>query len=615
MKIGAWYSGDGRCEFTVWAPNSETVSLQILSPEKRLIPMTHRKEEYWQVEATDIQPGDRYLYQLDHETHPDPASFSQPDGVHGPSQVVEHRFHWTDQGWTGVPLGDYIIYELHVGTFTKEGTFEAIIPRLQDLRDLGVNAIEIMPVAQFPGDGTGEGEHAFRNWGYDGVYLFATQNSYGGVNGLKTLVNACHQHGISVILDVVYNHFGPEGNYVCKFGPYFTETYKTPWGNAINFDSAHSFPVRQFFIQNALYWLREFHIDALRLDATQAIYDLGAKHFLLELSENVDALSHEQGRKHYLIAESDLNDARLIRPAELGGYGLDAQWADDFHHALYALLTGASQGYYQDYGSIGDLAKAYRDSFVYDWRYAPHRSRYHGNSARDRAPHQFVVCIQNHDQIGNALPGDRLSKKTSFEGLKLAAGAVILSPYLPMLFMGEEYGEETPFMYFVSHSDPDLIQAVCKGRKEEFAAFHLDMEPPDPEALGTFVDCKLNWETRKEGKHRVLWSFYQHLIRLRNTIPALVKRDRNHIEASGKEDTRFLYWRRWNEDSQVLCLMSFNQQEITAEFPTAGHQWRKILDSADPKWSGPGSKLPEVVNAQEEVTLSPQSFALYEIAS
>ncbi|MBR8832482.1 MAG: malto-oligosyltrehalose trehalohydrolase [Stigonema ocellatum SAG 48.90 = DSM 106950] len=613
MKTGTRYLGDGRCEFTVWAPNSDAVAVQIVSPHSRQIPMQQHPGGYWQVTATDIEPGTLYLYQLNNgEARPDPASYFQPEGVHKASQVIDQSFTWNDGNWSGVPLEAMIIYELHVGTFTPSGTFEAIIPRLRDLRELGVTAIELMPIAQFPGDQPTENPHAYRNWGYDGVYLFAVQNSYGGPLGLKRLVEACHQEGIAVVLDVVYNHFGPEGNYISLFGPYFTETYRTPWGSAINFDDALSHHVRSFFIQNALYWLEEYHIDALRLDAVHAIYDLGAKHFLEELTENVAALSKEQGRKLYLIAESDLNNARIIRPAELGGYGIDAQWSDDFHHALHSLLTGDNNGYYEDFGKCEHLAKAYQDTFVYDWQYAPHRRRFHGNSAGDRGLTQFVVCIQNHDQIGNQLLGERLSQLVSFDALKLAAGAVLLSPYIPLLFMGEEYGEEVPFTYFVSHADADLIKAVRQGRKAEFAAFHVAGEPPDPESSETFLKCKLNWEKRKEGKHFVLWSFYQHLIQLRNTIPALVKRERQNLEVGFQEAEKLVWWRRWSDDNQILCLMNFNQSDITFQPNLTSSGWKKLLDSADEQWQGSGSLLPEKINSGQELTLRSQSFALYE---
>ena len=616
MQVGSKYLGNGQCEFTVWGPNLDSAAVQLVSQENRLIAMEQQDGGYWTAIATEVQPGTCYFYQLNGgEFRPDPASHCQPEGVHGPSQVIDHQFDWTDQNWKGIPLESMIIYELHVGTFTPEGTFEAMISRLKDLRELGVNAIELMPIAQFPGDhppGENHQGHDYRNWGYDGAYLYGVQNSYGGPTGLKRLVDACHQEGIAVILDVVYNHFGPEGNYISQYGPYFTEVYLTPWGSAVNFDDKHSPDVRNFFIQNALYWMRNYHIDALRLDAVHAIYDLGAFHILEELSEKVAALSAEQNRLLYLIAESDLNDPKIIRSIETGGYGIDAQWSDDLHHALYALLTGDRTGYYEDFGKCEHLAKAFQQSFVYDWQYSPHRQRYHGKTPKGCSPSQFVVCIQNHDQVGNRMMGERLPQLVSFEALKLAAGAVLLSPYVPMLFMGEEYGEEAPFTYFVSHSDPDLIQAVRQGRKQEFAAFHGEGEPLDPEAVETFLLCKLNWEKRKQGKHQVLWSFYQHLIQLRNTLPPLAHRDFQSIEVGSDETRQLVWWRRWHENSQVVCLMNFNQSNITFEPTLATLCGRKILDSAEPKWSGSGSSAPEELQPGRQATLPAQSVVLYE---
>jgi maltooligosyltrehalose trehalohydrolase len=594
MKVGAWYLGDDRCEFTVWCPRSKTVTLEL---SDQCVEMQRQDDGYWSTIVSGIKPGAEYRYRLQSGTFPDPASQFQPSGVHGASAVVDHRFEWQDLQWQGIQLEDFVIYELHVGTFTPEGTFEAIIPRLQTLKDLGVTAIEIMPIAQFPGD---------RNWGYDGTYPYAIQNSYGDASSLKKLVDACHQHGISVVLDVVYNHFGPEGAYINQFGDYFTETYKTPWGSALNFDNAYSHCVRSYFLENALYWLREFHIDALRLDAVQAIYDMGAQHFLAELADRVEELSQQQNRKLYLIAESDLNDVKLIRSKSANGYGLDAQWSDDFHHALHALLTGTDIGYYQDFGTCEDLAKAYRDTFVYDWKYAPHRFRFHGAPALDCPMTQFVVCIQNHDQIGNQMHGERLSQLISFEGLKLAAGAVLLSPYIPLLFMGEEYGEEVPFAYFVSHSDPELIQAVRRGRKAEFAAFHLEGEPPDPEAPETFQACKLQWERHQQGKHQVLWRFHQRLLQLRRSHPALVKRDRASVSACAEEAKKLV----WLERQDVICVFNFNQSDQGFEFPAG--RWRVVLNSADQEWMGAGSLAPEKEQEGESGNVRSQSFVVYE---
>lgn len=616
MRIGAHYLGNNRCEFTVWGPTLDSAAVLVTSQDNRLIPMTRQEDGYWRVTATNISPGTKYMYQLNGgDARPDPASHYQPDGVHGASQVIDHQFDWSDRDWQGVPLESMIIYELHVGTFTPEGTFEAMIPRLKDLRELGVNAIELMPIAQFPGNhppSQDTHDHDYRNWGYDGAYLYGVQNSYGGPEGLKKLADACHQEGISLILDVVYNHFGPEGNYISGFGPYFTEVYLTPWGSAINYDDAHSPDVRNFFIQNALYWLREYHIDALRLDAIHAIYDLGAVHILEELTENVNALSQEMGRKLYLIAESDLNDPRIIRPIERGGYGIDSQWSDDFHHALHALITGDKTGYYEDFGRCEHFAKAFKQSFVYDWQYSSHRQRFHGRKPTSCLPSQFVVCIQNHDQIGNRMMGERLTQLVSFEALKLAAGAVLLSPFVPMLFMGEEYGEDAPFTYFVSHSDPGLIQAVRQGRKQEFAAFHAQGEPLDPEAVETYLLCKLNWEKRKEGSHQALWSFYQHLIRLRQTLPALQKMDFECVETGCIEADKVMWWHRWSDRSQLFCAMNFNTQDITAQPSIPGNQWRKILDSSEEKWGGGGSVTPAEISSGQELSLRSHSFVLYE---
>jgi len=604
VKIGSNYLGNSGCEFTVWAPDLKEVAVQILSPEERLLPMQQDEWGYWKVTAQGIEPGTLYYYKLDGDTkRPDPASHFQPEGVHGPSQVVDFSTPgWNDSQWSGIPLEEMIIYELHVGTFTNEGTFEAIIPRLSELYEFGVNAIEIMPVAQFPGD---------RNWGYDGTYPFAVQNSYGSAEGLKRLVDACHQQGIAVIMDVVYNHFGPEGNYISNFGPYFTETYKTPWGMAVNFDDARCDGVRNFFIQNALYWFEDYHIDALRLDAIHAIYDLGAKHFLHELAETVDALSQQLGRKLYLIAESDLNDVRTIGSRSIGGHGMDAQWSDDFHHALHTLLTGESLGYYKDFGKCEHLAKAFKESFVYSGQFSPRKRRYHGSDAKDFPGHQFVISTQNHDQIGNRMLGERLSQLISFEALKLAAGALLLAPNIPLLFMGEEYGEESPFLYFVSHSDHDLVEAVRKGRKEEFKEFHLEGEFQDPLSYETFFKSKLKWENRKEGKHKALLELHQHLIGLRRTIPALKNLDKQNIEVSCTETDKLLQLGRWSQSSQIFCAMNFSQQDVTFQAAAPSGNYSKILDSADDKWLGSGSKLPELLASEQELTISPLSFALF----
>ncbi|MFW5664531.1 MAG: malto-oligosyltrehalose trehalohydrolase, partial [Coleofasciculus sp.] len=547
MKIGSNYLGNGQCEFRVWAPFRDSVAVHILSPQDQVIPLQKDESGYWQ-ETVKADPGTLYVYQLDGSLErPDPASHYQPEGVHGSSQVVDHHFDWTDNSWQGIPLKDLIIYELHVGTFTPEGTFESIIPRLSYLQDLGITAIEIMPVAQFPGS---------RNWGYDGVYVYGVQESYGGPGGLKKLVDACHQAGIAVILDVVYNHLGPEGNYLWAYGPYFTDQYRTPWGNAVNFDGAYSNQVRNFFIQNALYWLDKYHIDALRVDAVHAIYDMSAQPFLQELGDAVANFNRTTPVQRYVIAESDLNDVRVIKPREEGGFGHDAQWCDDFHHILHTLLTGELSGYYADFGKIEQLAVALREGYIYSGQYSSFRKRNHGNSAADRPAEQFVVCIQNHDQIGNRLIGDRLSTLVDFQGLKVAAATVLLSPYVPMLFMGEEYGEDAPFQYFVSHSDPDLIEGVRTGRAEEFKAFGWD-NAPDPQGTKVFEQSKLQWEKIDQDKYAVLRRWYKQLIQLRKETPALATLDRQNLNVSSLSPEKVIVIHRTAGDSQAIGLINF----------------------------------------------------------
>ena len=614
MELGSHYLGDRRCSFALWAPLFQQVSLHLTDPVDRLIPLERDEWGYWQVTLDEIDPGTRYCYQWDGESdRPDPASKSQPDGVHKASAVVDPRFDWTDTHWQGIALEQMVMYELHVGTFTPEGTFDAVIPRLPDLKELGVNAIEIMPVAQFPGE---------RNWGYDGVFPFAVQHSYGGVHGLQRLVNACHNQGIAVILDVVYNHLGPEGNYLWGVGTYFTDHYRTPWGSAVNFDTPYSDGVRYYFAENVRYWFETCHLDALRLDAVHAIYDFGAKHILLEMAEVRDRLSQQLGRKLYLIAESDLNDPRIIRPAAQGGYNLDAQWSDDFHHALHTVLTGEAIGYYQDYGTLAQFAKALAQSYVYTWDYSKFRKRYHGADASDRPASQFVVCTQNHDQVGNRMLGDRLCHLIPFEAQKLAAGAMLLSPYIPLLFMGEEYAEPAPFLYFVSHGDPLLIEAVRAGRKAEFAEFHEQGEAPDPEAAETFERSKLNWDKRLEGQHQQLWRFYQKLLTLRTEIPALATLSKDQLEVALMETDLVLKLRRWQQNSQIISWFNFGSEAVTFSNPIPPGTWTKQLDSADPTWGGTGSTLPDVIPGdrttpvpQETLTLPPQSFVLYTLST
>jgi maltooligosyltrehalose trehalohydrolase len=517
--------------------------------------------------------------------------------------VADPRFSWEDGCWCGIPLRDYVIYELHVGTFTPEGTLAAIIPCLDELRELGITAVELMPVAQFPGS---------RNWGYDGVYPFAVHHSYGGPEGLKRLVNACHQRGLAVILDVVYNHLGPEGNYLANYGPYFTQRYRTPWGPAVNFDGPGSDEVRRFFIHNALFWMSEYHIDALRLDALHAIVDLSPQPFLAELADTVHRARERLNRQVFLMAESDLNDVRLLRSPEVGGHGLDAHWNDDFHHALHTLLTGEQTGYYLDFGRLEQLAKAWREGFIYSGEYSPYRRRRHGSSSREVAAQRWVVFAQNHDQVGNRLGGERLGRLVSLEALKLAAGTVLLSPFIPLVFMGEEYGDPAPFLYFVSHGDPDLIEAVRRGRQEEFAAFQWPGEPPDPQAEETFEQARLDHKLRREGEHKVLLEFYRELLSVRRELTHLADLGRQDREVRGYEREKLLWVRMMGERGEAVLLAHFGRGELRLTLPWPEGRWRQRLDSSATEWQGPGSQaLPLIAAPEAPLKLSPQSLVLY----
>ncbi len=604
MRIGASYSANGSCEFVVWAPLLKKVALKIESLKGESLPMTRDERGYWRTFVEGILPGASYLYRLEEDVdRPDPASHFQPTGVHGPSQIVDHHaYAWQDDHWRGISPAEMIIYELHVGTFTREGTLEAIIPRLSDLREIGINAIEIMPVAQFPGE---------RNWGYDGVFPFAVQNSYGGPVGLKRLVDSCHQEGIGVILDVVYNHLGPEGNALIEFGPYFTDRYKTPWGKAVNFDGPYSNEVRKYFIRNAIHWFSNYHIDALRLDAVHAIFDFSARPFLSDLSEGVEEFSRGRERIHYLIAESDLNDSRVVRSREAGGHGMDAQWCDDFHHSLHVILTGERQGYYADFGKIGHLVKSLTEGFVYSGQYSPFRRRDHGNSSKDILARRFIVCSQNHDQIGNRMLGERLSSLVSFECMKLAASVLLLSPYIPLIFMGEEYGELAPFLYFVHHGNPDLIESVRRGRREEFRSFQSAGEPPDPQSEETFCQSKIEWKRRKSGNHRVLLDYYKELIHLRREIPALSNCNKEQLEVWGLEGQRILFMKRGKDESCIYSVFNLGPTERRLEDRIPKGRWRKRVDSSEARWKGPGAALPERMPSEGEIRIRGYGFALY----
>lgn len=580
-KTGAEYLKDNKTRFCVWAPFKKKVAVRL--KDKKPIPLNKDKNGYWEGIVEDTGPGDLYKFIIDKEQEfPDPASRSQPEGVHSWSQIVDPNFSWQDKDWKGLLISKMTIYELHVGTFTEEGTFEGVINKLDHLLELGINTIEIMPISQFPGD---------RNWGYDGVYPYAAQYSYGGVEGLKKMIDACHRKGIAVLLDAVYNHMGPEGNYLSQYGPYFTEKYQTPWGAALNFDDKHSDEVRNFFLQNALMWLEEFHFDGLRLDAIHEIIDRGARHLLKEMSQKVDELEKKTGRSYVLIAESDLNDTKVVNSYDKGGFGLEGQWVDDFHHGVHTLLTGETDGYYSDYGNISHLAKSFKQGFIYDGIYSSHRKRTIGNSPKDLPLYHFVVSVQNHDQVGNRMLGDRLPNLISFEALKLAAGVMITSPFVPMLFMGEEFAEDNPFQYFVSHGDQDLVKAVQQGRKREFEYFLThEGEFPDPQSMETFNNSKLNWNFQKDQTKKHIFEFYKFLLKLRSEGEFEAFRNRE-IQTEISEENQLLMV----SANGLFAAFNFSKNPQGIKLPAG--DWNLLLASADKKWGGSytysqGEKVP-----------------------
>lgn len=522
---GAFLASDNSCLWRVWAPAVRNVDLVLFQDQgqRAIHRMIGNAEGYFTLAMAGIVEGQRYAYLLDSTAErPDPASRWQPDGVHSPSAVWNpHNFVWTDHEWHGVPREDLVLYELHVGTFTHEGTFCAIIERLEQLRDLGVTAIELMPVAQFPGR---------KNWGYDGTYWYAVQNSYGGPRELQQLVDACHRVGMSVFLDVIYNHLGPEGNYLGEFGPYFKNSVQTPWGDAVNYDEPACEGVRAFVLHNVRQWIRDFHIDGLRLDATHAIHDSGSLHIISEIKAAVHEEATQLDKRCHVVAESNLNEAGpLLGPAGTG-CGLDALWNDDFHHCVHTLLTSERSGYYQDFQQpLPQLEKVLNTVFAYDGNYSEHRGHSYGAPVRELSGDRFVVSIQNHDQVGNRALGERLSQLVQFNGLRLSAALMLLSPYLPMLFMGEEYGESNPFPFFCDFGDPALRNSIREGRRREFAEFQWSESVPDPFDSFTFESAKLSWEWWSSNKRDGLRHLYRDLLKARREWPAL--RDFTHRDA------------------------------------------------------------------------------------
>lgn len=503
--LGANLQGDV-CEFRVWAPAARNMTLRFTTANgTQDLKMPYTENDQFAIEAF-ARAGDRYSYILDdHKPVPDPVSRVLPEGVHGPTEIVNaSQFRWTDQNWQGLPLSEYIIYELHIGTFTSAGTFDSAIEKLEYLKRLGVTVIELMPVAAFPGT---------RNWGYDGVSLYSVQASYGGPEGLRRFVDAAHRLGLAVMLDVVYNHLGNEGNYLRMFGLYFTHKYKTPWGDAVNYDQPGSEGVRSYVVENACYWIREYHLDGLRLDAVQTIRDDSPTHILAEISQAVHALTQELGREVCVIAETDQNDARMVQPRQSGGYGLDAVWSDDFHHAIHAFFTGERKGYYQDFGSPQQIVRALNEGFVFQGEpFQFWQGRPRGTSSREMTAPAHVFCMQNHDQTGNRAKGERLTTLIPRGARMLAAALLLLAPETPLIFMGQEYDEANPFQFFTDYGDPALQKAVSEGRRDEFKDFDF-RDVPDPQNPATFERSKLNWALTTGENVMLHW--YATLVELR----------------------------------------------------------------------------------------------------
>jgi maltooligosyltrehalose trehalohydrolase len=557
--LGAWPEHD-QCEFRVWAPAAHQVTLRLMREGAEQDLRMTQDAEHFSLTA-HAHPGDKYFYILDeNKPVPDPVSRLLPEGVHGPTEIVSpQQFAWSDDTWRGLNLKDYIIYELHIGTFTSQGTLDAAADQLPYLKKLGITVIELMPVAAFPGT---------RNWGYDGVSPYAIQASYGGPEALRRFVDAAHALGLGVMMDVVYNHLGNEGNYLRLFGPYFTDKHHTPWGEAINYDQPGSDSVRRYFVENALYWVCEYNLDGLRLDAVQTIKDDSPMHILAEIKERVAELSSEFGREVTVIAETDENDESIVRPLERGGDGLDAAWSDDFHHAIHAFFTGERSGYYQDFGRPEQIVRALNEGFVFQGEpFAFWDGRPRGTTSRHMPTAAHVICIQNHDQVGNRAKGERLTTLVPRGARSLTAALLLLSPHTPLLFMGQEYDEENPFQFFTDYGDPTLQKAVSEGRRKEFKDFDFS-EVPDPQDPATFERSKLNWQLTHGENLMLHW--YASLMDLRKKY---VTNSERTCKAELIGETIHMQVPAENPAIQV-----FARIRGPAELPELGAGWDKALE-------------------------------------
>ncbi|AGA29975.1 malto-oligosyltrehalose trehalohydrolase [Singulisphaera acidiphila] len=592
---------ESQSRWRVWAPKADRVELVLgLGDEAQRLTMEPIGLGFFECMTAHIEPGVRYAYRLDGGPPlPDPCSRSQPDGVNAASEVwFPERFRWNDDAWRGVERSRLVVYELHVGTFTPEGTFEALIPRVEELLDLGITAIELMPVGQFSGT---------RGWGYDGVFPFAPQNSYGGPEALQRLVDACHRRGMAVFLDVIYNHFGPEGNVFPLFGDYLTDTYKTAWGPALNFDGRGSDAVRAMVLENARQWIRDYHIDGLRLDAADQIFDRSPRNILSEIAEVVHVEAARVGRCAHVFAETDLNDApRFLHPVDRGGYQLDGQWNDDFHHAAHVVLTGETNGYYADFAdSPAALAKAYERLFVNDGNYSPFRGRRHGTKATEFSGDRFLAFTQNHDQVGNRLKSDRYASMLAPSAVRLAAGILLLAPRLPLIFMGEEYGETRPFPFFCDFQDPGLIEMIREGRKAEFSYFGWEAEILDPFATSTRDSAVLSWFW-ESGQRLGLRLLYRDLLRLRRELPTLADFSPARTRLIGDDAANSVLSVRRGGSHQELRIalnLSPNVQQLTEDWQNKPPFFRSEIE----RYGGPGCE-----SASWHGHLQPHEFVILE---
>jgi maltooligosyltrehalose trehalohydrolase len=588
---------DGGTEFRVWAPASRAVDVVLYGPgPEGLASLPPEEGGYFAAIVNGVGRGARYRYRLDGgDAFPDPASRSQPEGVHGLSEVVDPAFAWTDGRWRGVSLEEMVVYELHVGTATPEGTFRALVPKLDAIRDLGATAVELMPVGDFPGE---------RNWGYDGVYPWAPARAYGGAEGLRALVDAAHERGLAVVLDVVYNHLGPEGNYLHAVtgGRFFTARHRTPWGDAVNVDGEGAEAVRGFIVGNALHWIREYHLDGLRLDATHTILDDSEIHVLRELADAVrDELPID--RHFVLFAEDERNERLVVTPIEEGGLGIHAVWADDFHHQVRVLTAGDRDAYFADYtGSVEDLALTLRKGWIYEGQRSPNHDAPRGTPADGIPPQRFVHAIQNHDQVGNRALGERLHHQVPLPAYRAASALLLLSPYTPLLWMGQEWHASTPFLYFTDHPE-ELGKLVTEGRRQEFARFASFSSPetreriPDPQAEETFTRCKLDWSERLRPPHAGVLAFYRELLALRRTHPALAERDRASFAVACIAQGVIALRRTGPRDAAVLLVASFGgpaRVDLHASFETrapGGKPWNAWLWSEEARFGGEGGEV------------------------